>query len=394
MDERKRKLSLLRIILRGVIFLSLTGAFVYIFKKGYQVHSSFDFVPILIVGLFLILYVLALSITIAGILINARFALILVLFHTFVTFLLTYFQNTGQLNYEWWDIKPTIGSVLVTMVILGIIGVISWLSNREIEKALARVYESEENLKKERDSLDIKVEQRTRELKRVQLEKILHLYRLADFGEMAAGLFHDLVNPLNVVMLNLEELNDREKSVMARRALSGVKRMEQYVESARKQIQRQEVKEFFSLNKEINQSLKMLAYKTRKSQIKLSFLAKKQFGLRGNPLRFNELVTNLTTNAIDAYEKINRKKNRRIILKLGNQDNKIILTVTDFGCGILRKDIKKIFEPFFTTKSVGKGTGIGLSISKDIVEKEFNGTIEVKSRRNQGTTFTVRFPLH
>ncbi len=75
-----------------------------------------------------------------------------------------------------------------------------------------------------------------------------------------------------------------------------------------------------------------------------------------------------------------------------NRDN-VMITIRDRGIGILADDINKIFQPFFTTKSSQKGTGIGLSISRDIVEKNFSGKITVLSSKKTGTLFTVILPL-
>jgi signal transduction histidine kinase len=74
-------------------------------------------------------------------------------------------------------------------------------------------------------------------------------------------------------------------------------------------------------------------------------------------------------------------------------DDDVIISITDTGRGIAPENLNRIFEPFFTTKSVGEGTGLGLSITFGIVEKH-GGTIDVKSKLNEGTTFTVKLPIH
>jgi len=104
-------------------------------------------------------------------------------------------------------------------------------------------------------------------------------------------------------------------------------------------------------------------------------------------------VSNLVSNAIEAYESVRRRKNRRVIIKLSSENGKVALVVQDFGCGIPRKNLKKLFDPFFTTKSAEKGTGIGLPICKDIAEKDFGGKIEVESQEGEETTATVEIPI-
>lgn len=351
----------------------------------------------------LLIYVLI--IVMAGILIGTKFAFIVTILVSISLFIIFYLQDKGiiSVNTVWTNRPLHFRDVSVFVATLITIALVSWLFNREIEKTLYRARRSEKALKKERDLLEIKVEERTKELKKVQLEKIQHLYRLADFGRMSAGFFHDFVNPLTVVSLNLERLQARREStkikeltgaaLLLERAVDGTHRMESFAQAVRRQLQKQETKGVFSLDEEISQAIDVLAHKAKEAGVKIRFIYKGKIGTYGNPLRFNQLASNFVSNAIDAYEKVRRRKNREIILKLTRQDSKVILTVQDFGCGIPKKNLKKIFDPFFTTKSVEKGTGIGLSICKDIAERDFGGNIKVESKKDEGTTAIVEFPI-
>ena len=352
------------------------------------------------------LLLFALIIVMSGVLIGTKFAIITSASCALTLFGISYVQvNDIVAPDTFWKDQPFYyRDTTAFTVTLGAITLVSWLFNREIERALHRARGSEKALKKERNLLEVKVEERTKELKKVQLEKVRHLYRLADFGRMTAGLFHDLVNPLTMVSLNLERLqarglgarkrkvnNDTKKLVG--RAVDGTRRMREFVKAVRKQIQKQKTEAYFSLNDEIAQVMEVIEHRTKELRVKLSFASTKKIRTYGNPFRFNQLVSNLVCNAIDSYEKIRRRKNRKVIIALLTKNNKAILVVQDFGCGITKKDTKKIFDPFFTTKSIEKGTGIGLSICKDITEKEFGGKIKVKSKEGKGATFTVEFPI-
>jgi len=339
---------------------------------------------------------LTLSIVIAGILISSRFVIWLILKHAIVFSLLTYLQIHGVLHANRWDSTPEFGSVIVGLISISVIGLVSWLSNREIEKALHRARKSERVLKKERDLLELRVEERTKELRGTQLEKMAQLYRFADFGRLSAGLFHDFVNPLTAVSLNLEQLGKKGKSLFVKRALEGVRRMESFIVSARKQIQNQEAKGIFVLDQEITGVVNVLASRAGEAGVDVSFLQEKgyeEIRTFGNPIRFHQLVSNLVLNAIDAYEGVNRPENRKVVISLSTKSKEVELIVQDFGVGISKKNLGKIFEPFFTTKAIDKGMGIGLSLSKDIVEKNFGGRIKVKSIEGEGTIFTVDFPI-
>jgi len=338
----------------------------------------------------------SLVIIMSGILISTRFAFIITVISSVALFIIAKLQIGGLVEPNlFWIKKPLyLADVVVISVTFSVISAVSWLSNREIEKALYRARSSEAALKKERDLLEIKVEERTQELKRVQLERMSQLYRFAEFGRLASGLFHDLVNPLTDVSLNLERFSSQETPLLLKRAISGIRRMESFVIAARKQIQKQETKTNFSLSDEINQAMQILAHRAKEEGVEVSFLETDSLKIYGSPLKFYQLVTNLLSNGIDAYDKKEQGEGKRqVLIKFKRVNNKICLSVQDWGRGIPRKHLGKIFDPFFTTKSIDKGTGLGLSICKNIAEKDFEGRMKVESKKGKGSTFTVEFPI-
>jgi two-component system C4-dicarboxylate transport sensor histidine kinase DctB len=285
------------------------------------------------------------------------------------------------------------------VIILGIISVVSWLFNRESEKALKRARDSEYALKKQKDQLEIVVEKRTGQLKLAQIKEMEHVYRFAEFGRMASGLFHDLVEPLNLVSLNLDMLNEKNEELkqqeikrLVERAVIGTKRLEKFVIAARKQMQNQEVLQVFSLKNEINQIIEILLYKAQKAHVKVAFIAEKDIATFGNPIKFNHVITNLIINALDSYDsEIKRDKRIEIVLQESNKHAK--LNIHDWGIGIPTNNLSRIFDPFFTTKNINKGTGIGLVICQNIINNDFEGIIEVDSNKKTGTNFTITFPI-
>jgi signal transduction histidine kinase len=96
---------------------------------------------------------------------------------------------------------------------------------------------------------------------------------------------------------------------------------------------------------------------------------------------------NLLVNAAQAID-----KEGRIIVKAWQEEQSVLFSVADDGCGIPAENVSKIFEPFFTTKEIGKGTGLGLSLSYEIVKKH-RGEISVASEPGKGTVFTVSLPI-
>jgi len=341
----------------------------------------------------LLIYVLV--IVMAGVLIGTKFALIMTAFTSITLFIIAYLQAEGIIlaNTAWINRPLHSRDVSVFVATLAIIAIVSWLFNREIEKALHRARGSEKALKKERDLLEIKVEERTKQLKKAQMEKIQHLYRFAEFGQMTAGLFHDIANPLTLVSLNLEKLGVKDESSLVKQAIKGTERIRRFVKAIRRQIQQQEIKINFVLDEEIAQVIEVFNHKAKDMAVKICLESANNIRMYGNPIKFNQVVTNLLSNAIDAYEKIGRRNKREVVIKLNAKDGEAVLIVQDFGVGIPKKNIKKVFEPFFTTKNADISVGIGLPISKNIIEKDFGGKIKAKSKEGAGTTFTVKFPI-
>lgn len=398
----------------GIIFIFFCLLFI-ISKKGKgNISASIFIVLLLIVGVYenyywgsdlsVVSLVFTLTIIMAGILIGTRSAFLVTLISGISILVFTQLQILGVIHPNIMRKTEQIHMTdsVVYSIIFGIIALVSWLSNREIEKSLKRARSSEAALKRQRDKLEITVEKRTRQLKLAQAEKLAQMYRFAQFGRMASGLFHDLVNPLNLVSLNLDRLRRQSKkmekqkisdiAVLLKRAVNGTQRLERFVQAARRQVQHQEVLQTFSLKEEVDQTIQMLERRAVKSHVKLLFKSGNNMKMFGNPVKFSQLVTNLVSNAIDVYETTKRKI-KLVEVRLQKIDSSVRLEVQDWGSGIKEKDLPKIFDPLFTTKSIEKGTGMGLSICKDVVEKDFKGKCTVKSQRGVGTTFIVEFPI-
>jgi len=357
----------------------------------------------------------ALIIIMSGILISTRFAFVTTAIIAVTMTTVDFLQRTHivEMNRYWRNEPWTQTDTIVTIVIFLVIATVSWLSNREIEKSLMRARRSEADLKKERDLLEITVEDRTKELKETQAEKIIQLYRFAEFGRLSSGLFHDLVSPLTAVSLNIEKIKNTEDmrthvkiigektgavpiaevSGYVDKAIVAARKMEDMVSAVRRQLARQENKTLFSLHREIEQVIEVLSYKALKANVMIHFSNSNDIKTFGDAIKFNQIVLNLVTNAIDTCEGLPDKVGRKVNVSFTRENNFAILTVRDNGVGISENDKPKLFEPFFTTKSEKGGIGIGLSMVKRFTEKDFGGSIEVKSKENQGSEFVARFPV-
>jgi len=307
-------------------------------------------------------------------------------------------QNKSIPVQNYWRSAPTtIGDIISYSVLLIVAASITWLFARSISRSLRRVRESEKALKEERDSLEIKVAERTAQLHQAEAEKINQLYRLAEFGRLSSGIFHDLINPLTAVSLNLEQIKDQEKDEVNTaksylgQALIATKKMEDLIASIKRQLQRKNQLTLFSLNQEIQQVIQILAYKARRADAKILWPNSQNIEIQGDAVKFSQIIINLLANSIEACESKGGEKN--IEINALTEGEEIIITVSDRGEGIAPENLEKIFAPFFSTKKDNnRGLGLGLASTKNIVEKDFNGTISVISRPGDGAKFTVRLP--
>ncbi len=342
-----------------------------------------------------------LIISMASILISTRFGVITTaIVVAFISIVGAIQSETNTLPY--WRFEPIkVSDGIQYSVMLLLTMTISWLANREIEKSLERATLSEQALMEKNDSLETLVAERTKELRRIQAEKVSQLYRFAEFGRLSSGIFHDLVNPLSIVTSNMNHLEvslHPDLPIMKdhlHRAVLASRRMEKFIHTVKKQMRNDEMSELFSINDEIEEVLILFNYKALKEKIAIEFQATEKIFTHGSPSKFQRGVGNLVSNAIDSYDGLNISQDKKFVRVslIKKENNDVSIIVTDNGCGIPDSVMEKIFDPFFTTKSQHKGMGFGLSTTKDIVEKDFGGSITAHKNNTQGSTFIITFPL-
>ncbi|MFA5961963.1 MAG: ATP-binding protein [Parcubacteria group bacterium] len=336
----------------------------------------------------------------SGVLVGSRFAFGIAFATALAILAVTYFQLSGvtQPNVYWkpetLDIKDAIQFSVTFMVI----AIVSWLSNREIERSLKRARKSEAELKEERDMLEMRVQERTRELEKAQMEKINQASRFIEFGKISSGLFHDLINHINFLFLNIEQATEGgEKELVEireylKQANDNKAAISEYIEDAKKQFQNQKIEALFSAKKEILGVAKILGYKLKTEKVDIKLCGDFDILTYGNAVRFNHVVTNIILNALDAYEMSN-EEGKEIKIGLEKRGEKAVISIEDRAGGISEEIRNKIFDPFFTTKGPQKGAGIGLATAKNTVEEDFGGTIKVESIWGQGSKFIIEFPI-
>ena len=225
---------------------------------------------------------------------------------------------------------------------------------------------------------------------------LLQSEKMAGLGRLAAGVAHEINNPMSGIMLyaNLvrEDLGeDHELSCDLETIVHEAERCKVIVADLLEfSHQTTYEMELVSLNDVIQKTLTILQHQPLFQNITIDQNLDMELPqIYGNPIRLNQVVMNIVVNAAQAME----GKGTLVITSRAraNQDiNEII--IKDSGPGIKQDLLEKIFDPFFTTKATGEGTGLGLSVSYAIV-KEHKGSIRVSSSPGEGTSFSLKFPV-
>ena len=287
----------------------------------------------------------------------------------------------------------------------------------------------------DRKEINRKLEERNNELENAYAElkqtqsQILQQEKMASVGQLAAGVAHEINNPVGFVTSNigtlskyvdrlqeyinaqakvletvenfvetgeLKELNERLKidfvledaKDLINESLEGTERVKKIVMNL-KNFSRVDQSDYskIDINDCMESTLNIVW-----NELKYKTTVNKDYGelplTYCYPQQLNQVFMNLLVNAAQAIE-----ESGEITIKTWARDSSIFVTITDTGCGIPKENLGRLFEPFFTTKEVGKGTGLGLSIAYDIVTEKHKGGITVASEPGKGTTFTIKLPI-
>ncbi len=228
-------------------------------------------------------------------------------------------------------------------------------------------------------------------------QALVQTEKLASMGQLAAGIAHEVNNPLGVVLLYAHILKDSvEKDSQIYNDICIIAEQTDRCKKIVGGLLNFARKNKVSIQKTNIVSLleKCVELTTIPSNISLTFCKKqKEIIAEIDPDQIVQVITNIITNAIDAID----EKEGSIELCTEKNEFEVIIKIKDNGPGIKEKHQKKIFEPFFTTKKVGKGTGLGLAVAYGII-KMHKGQITVKSNSDStkgktGTTFEIKLPL-
>ncbi len=299
---------------------------------------------------------------------------------------------------------------------------------RELLETNNRLSVSESRYRELAESLDRKVQERTEELKRAHT-RLLQQEKIASIGLLAAGVAHEINNPLGFISSNLNtlkryiarftEIIDFYRTIievdgigddtadaarrkwkdlkldfitldveeLIRQSLDGAERVQKIVSDLKGFSHVDDSKEdTVDLNTEIDRTLNVLAHEIPRN----AGIVKDYGSLPGfvcNPALVCQVFLNIILNSLQA-----RKDGLKLLISTRCLDGNITISFSDNGPGIPGEVRNRIFEPFFTTKEVGRGTGLGLTVTHDIITA-YGGEIEVRSEPGEGTAFIIRLPV-
>ena len=231
------------------------------------------------------------------------------------------------------------------------------------------------------------------ERKRLQ-EQLRKTERVAELGTLASGMAHEIGTPMNVILGRAEYLLDRVTEEPVKKGLQTIitqveritRVMNQLLSFARRKAPQRVA---LDLRKVVEDGLEMFQERLSRSHVQVvTQFAEECPMVQADGDQMSQVFINLVMNALHATS-----DGGLLRVGLASERQMVKLTVSDSGHGIPHDVIKHIFDPFFTTKEFGKGTGLGLTVVKGIIE-EHQGSIAVESEEGKGTTFTILLPVH
>jgi two-component system NtrC family sensor kinase len=266
-----------------------------------------------------------------------------------------------------------------------------------VEMTGAIIYEGEEEVATTGIFYDLREKIAGEKKLKEALVQINRSEKMAALGQLAAGVAHEVNNPLtgiliyaNLALEGLDQTNPLRKYLTS--VINDTERCKNIIKDLLAYSrQTSPTKEMFQVNSLIEQSLTFIRDQKRFLNIELvKHMSDDMMLIHADKSQLSQVIINLVMNAIDA---MNRKGTLTFRTYRNKPHKKAYIEVSDTGCGIPKENLSKIFDPFYTTKGPEKGTGLGLSTSYGIV-KENGGRISIKETRPGGTTFLIELPLY
>jgi len=225
---------------------------------------------------------------------------------------------------------------------------------------------------------------------------LIHQSRQAAMGEMINNIAHQWRQPLNglslivqtlPIMYGTDTFNQEYLETVQDKAMKLIIHMSQTIDDFRSYFRPDKETTFFSVGEAISKALALVEDSIRNQNIAIEFDAVDVPPIKGYPNEYSQVLLNILINARDAFTE-NAAGAPRIVISMRMENAKTVVTISDNAGGIPEHLIDRIFEPYFTTKGPDKGTGVGLHMSKTIIEQGMNGCLTVRNT-DDGAEFRI-----
>jgi len=265
----------------------------------------------------------------------------------------------------------------------------------ELEHLFNKILQAYEKIRR------LDAEKKEAEYRKQMEQQMIVTERLASLGTLAAGVAHEINNPLAIIresagwmqqLFAKDELKDMPRRKDFVKALDKVEKSVERASRITHQLlgfvgKSESTISEVNLTELTEEAIQLISHEAQNRDISIvRQMEPPPEPIWSDPYQIRQVLLNLLTNAIHAVNSAGT-----IAIAIEDVGDGRTITVSDTGPGIPRENLDKIFEPFFSTKSPGQGTGLGLFVSRGIVEK-LGGTIEVASKIGQGTRFSIRLP--
>lgn len=287
----------------------------------------------------------------------------------------TVYDNTFE-----WIVVATIG----TIAFAALLAIVLLQNIRLLHTRLAKMVDVKtQELQQLNRDLELKVQHEV-EQSRQKDQIMFRQSRLASMGEMIGNIAHQWRQPLNAIVLIIQsfqmkrmagmELTDEFIDKQVKEGIELASSMSQTIDDFRNFFKPNHNEELFSAKSIVQYSINLVKEYYGKAGIEIYLKCANDIEIRGYPNEFSQVIMNLLSNAKDALEERNVAQ-KLIEISITKEANNAVIGVIDNGGGISEEVLDRMFEPYFTTKYKSSGTGIGLYMSKQIIEKQMRGTI-------------------
>ena len=281
--------------------------------------------------------------------------------------------------------------VLMYITVFSIFALLSWLSSRQAERSLHRARDAEEKLRAEKANLVIKLDKQSRRLHQTQLQEMLRLYKFAEIGQSTTATLHELSNLLSELTLDIDDIGkSHQRSAVITNAKDGISRINHLVKQTRRQLHDNRTTEVFNAIPIIDQTVNELSLKFQNQRVLLTkhFSQRTSFKIVGDTLNLSHIITMLLNNALDACA---LKNDAHVSIRISQTKDTLSIHISDNGPGIPEHEAKHLFSPHESAKP--NGLGIGLYITKHILETQFHGKISIH-KVTAGALFLIELPRY